>query len=143
MPGGPRDPAYARLLAESLARLTGRDLADPWADPRPIVSHGTEADPIFRWANPAALALWEMDWEAFTRLPSRQSAADTPEVQADRDRLLAEARVRGWVTGYRGIRLSATGRRFAIDDTLLWTVTDAHGRVHGQAALIGRVERLD
>ncbi len=138
-----RDPAYARLLAESFARATGGDLGDPWTRPDPIVSHGTEADPIFRWANPAALALWEMDWESFTRLPSRQSAADTPEVQADRSRLLAEARLQGWVKGYRGIRVSATGRRFAIDDTVLWTVRDGAGVIHGQAALICRVERLD
>lgn len=137
------DPAYARLLAESFARLTGRDLGDAWTRPDPIVSHGTEADPIFRWANPAALALWEMDWDAFTRLPSRHSAADTPEIQADRSRLLAEARMKGFVTSYRGIRVSASGRRFAIDDTVLWTVRDADGVVHGQAALICRVERLD
>jgi hypothetical protein len=137
------DPAYARLLAESFARLTGRDLGDPWTRPDPIVSHGVEADPIFRWANPAALALWEMGWDAFTRLPSRQSAADAPDVQADRARLLAKAREQGWVTGYRGIRVSATGRRFAIDDTVLWTVRDAAGVMHGQAALICRVDRLD
>lgn len=138
-----QDPAYARLLAESFARLTGEALGDPWARPDPIVSHGTEADPIFRWANPAALALWEMDWNAFTRLPSRQSAADTPEVQADRSQLLKEAWRKGWVTGYRGIRVSASGRRFAIDDTVLWTVRDAKGVIHGQAALIRRVDRLD
>ena len=138
-----RDPAYARLLAESFQRLTGQALGDPWARPDPIVSHGTQSDPIFRWANPAALTLWEMDWDSFTHLPSRQSAADTPEVQADRSRLLAEAREKGWVTGYRGIRVSASGRRFAIDDTVLWTVRDSAGVVHGQAALICRIERLD
>lgn len=143
MMGPDPDPAYARLLAESFARLTGRDLGDPWKLPNPIVSHGTQRDPIFRWANPKALALWEMDWDAFTRLPSRQSAADTPDVQADRARLLAEARKKGWVSSYRGIRVSATGRRFAIDATVLWTVRDANGVVHGQAALIGRIDRLD
>jgi hypothetical protein len=137
------DPAYARLLAESFRRMTGHDLGNPWMRSDPVVSHGTETDPIFRWANPAALALWEMDWDAFTRLPSRQSAADSPEVQADRQRLLAEARNQGWVTGYRGIRVSASGRRFAIDDTVLWTVRDAEGLIHGQAALIRHVERLD
>lgn len=141
--GPDRDPAYARLLAESFTRLTGTPLGDPWARPDPIVSHGVQADPIFRWANPAALALWEMDWETFTRLPSRQSAADTADVQADRSRLLAEAREKGWVSGYRGIRVSATGRRFAINDTVLWTVRDADGVIHGQAALIRRVDPLD
>jgi hypothetical protein len=46
------------------------------------------------------------------------------------------------VDGYEGIRISATGRRFRIADTLLWTVTDAQGTRHGQAALIGRVTPL-
>ena len=137
------DPAYGNLLAASFARLTGRDLGNAWTRPDPIVSHGTEADPIFRWANPAALALWEMDWQTFTHLPSRQSAADMPDVQADRALLLAKAREQGWVTGYRGIRVSATGRRFAIEDTVLWTVRDTTGVIHGQAALICRIERLE
>ena len=139
----PRDPGYARLLADSFARLTGDDLGDPWTRPDPIVSHGTEPDPIFRWANPAALDLWEMDWHSFTRLPSRQSADDVAEIQTDRARLLALALKQGWVSGYRGVRVSATGRRFAIDDTVLWTVRDAAGVIHGQAALIRRVQRLD
>ncbi len=137
------DQAYAALLAESFQRLTGRPLGDPWSLPQPLVSHGTEADPVFRWANPAALALWEMDWDAFTRLPSRLSAQEDPAIQTDRSRYLAEAAARGWVTNYQGIRISATGRRFRIADTVLWTVTDAQGLPHGQAALIGRVDRLD
>lgn len=145
--------AYARVLAESFRRLTGAPIlghADPqddldlagalYAAPFPLVSHGTGADPVFRYGNAAALKLWEMGWDEFTRLPSRRSAEDDPAVQADRDRLLAEARARGWTAGYRGIRISSTGRRFRILETVLWTVTDAAGRVQGQAARIGRVD---
>jgi hypothetical protein len=138
-----RDLAYARLLAESFARLTGRPLGDPWGLSQPLVSHGTEDDPIFRYANPAALTLWEMDWESFTKLPSRLSAQDDPAIQTDRSAYLAQAAVKGFVSDYQGIRISATGRRFRIADTILWTVTDTTGIRHGQAALIGRVERLD
>lgn len=138
-----RDPAYARLLADSFTRLTGRPLGDPWVLAEPLVSHGLEADPIFRYANPAALALWEMDWDRFTKLPSRHSAQDDPAIQTDRSTYLAQAAAKGWVSDYQGIRISATGRRFRIADTILWTVTDLSGTGHGQAALIGRVERLD
>lgn len=144
----PEVAAYAALLAESFHRLLGRPLCEDgsaqgiWTLAQPLVSHGTEADPVFRYGNAAALALWDMDWDAFTRLPSRQSAADTPEVQADRARLLETARQRGWVPGYTGIRISARGRRFRISDVILWTVTDAAGTCHGQAALIGRVENI-
>jgi hypothetical protein len=138
-----RDPAYAALLAQSFQRLAGRALHDIWTLPQPLVSHGTEADPVFRYANAAALTLWEMDWDSFTRLPSRLSAQDDPDIQIDRARYLAEAAARGWVENYQGIRISSTGRRFRIAETILWTVTDAQGLRHGQAALIGRVDLLD
>ena len=84
MPDGTVTRAYARLLAESFTRVVGRALVAGQAGmddatltralqdlAQPLVSHGTEADPIFRYANTAALTLWEMDWNRFTRLPSR------------------------------------------------------------------------
>jgi len=138
-----RDLGYAKLLADSFERLTGQALGDPWTLAQPLVSHGIEADPIFRYANPAALNLWEMDWDSFTKLPSRLSAQDDPAIQTDRSSYLAQAAAKGFVSDYQGIRISATGRRFRIADTILWTVTDTTGIRHGQAALIGRVERLD
>lgn len=142
--------AYARLLVESLHRLTGRAMVDPslpdpalaaalWEMPLPLVSHGTERDPVFRHANRAALALWEMDWHSFTRLPSRRSAEADAGIQTDRNALLARALEQGWVEDYEGLRISATGRRFRIAETVLWTVTDSRGTRHGQAALIGKV----
>ncbi len=137
------DPGYEALLAQSFQRLTGQTLTDIWSLPQPLVSHGVQADPIFRYANAAALALWQMDWDAFTKLPSRLSAQDDPAIQTDRNRYLAEAAARGWVANYQGIRISAKGRRFRIAETILWTVTDAQGQTHGQAALIGQVVRLD
>lgn len=47
-----------------------------------IVSHGTETDPVFWFANRAAQGLWEMDWARFTRTPSRLSAE--PDERATR-----------------------------------------------------------
>jgi len=155
MADGATTPSYPRLLAASFARFVGRELIPGQAAldetalsaalrdmDRPLVSHGTEDDPIFRYANTAALRLWEMDWDRFTRLPSRLSAEAEPDIQGDRARLLALALERGWVADYSGIRISASGRRFRIAETILWTVTDADGQRHGQAALIGRVEPL-
>lgn len=156
MPDSRPTRAYARLLAESFARTVGRDLIPGLGAmddsavnaalrdmAAPLVSHGTEADPIFRYANAAALRLWDMGWDEFTRLPSRLSAEAEPDIQGDRARLLAAALARGWVGDYAGVRISAKGRRFRIADTVLWTVTDAQGLRHGQAALIGRVDPLD
>jgi hypothetical protein len=156
MPDSPATRAYARLLADSFARTVGRDLIPACGElddaalthalrdmAAPLVSHGTEPDPIFRYANTAALTLWEMAWDQFTKLPSRHSAEAEPDIQGDRARLLAAALAKGWVGDYQGIRISAKGRRFLIRDTVLWTVTDAQGVRHGQAALIGHVDPLD
>ena len=136
--------AYNRLMADSFHRFTGMSLAAGdmplvqalWHAPHPIVSHGTEADPIFRYANAAALKLWEMDWDSFTRLPSRLSAEADSRIQSDRDALLKTTMRNGWVDDYAGIRISRTGRRFEIRDAVLWNVVDAAGVRHGQAAFI-------
>jgi len=142
--------AYNRLMAQSFRRYTGHSIIDSGDEslsdqalaeamynaPQAIVSHGTEADPIFRYANRSALTLWEMDWEAFTRLPSRRSAEAEPDIQSDRDALLKAALQKGWVDNYQGIRVSNTGRRFYIDQTVLWNVVDKDGVRHGQAAFI-------
>jgi hypothetical protein len=138
--GADPDPAYAQVLSASHLTLTGVVIS-PWQDPCPIVSHGTEADPVFRWANPAALDLWETDWARFTALPSRLSAEDDPSIQSDRSRYLAEAAARGFVSDYRGIRISTQGRRFRIRATI-WTVKQG-AILMGQAARITAVERLD
>jgi len=110
--------------------------------PCPIVSHGIEADPIFRYANRAALELWEMDWHSFTRLPSRLSAETGCAIQADRNNHLEEALKHGFVEGLAGVRISSSGRRFEIRDTVLWNVVDGAAIRHGQAAIIGRWQYL-
>lgn len=97
-----------------------------------VVSHGTEADPIFNYGNAQALALWEFDWKTFTQLPSRRSAE--PIEQIDRHQLLLAAKTRGYIDNYRGIRISSTGQRFAIEDVILWDVLDENYQRCGQAA---------
>jgi hypothetical protein len=136
--------AYAALLSDSLFRLTGRvipaDAEQLFGYDLPLVSHGVQADPVFRYANRAALDLWGMDWATFTALPSRLSAEAEPDIQGDRQRLLQKALEQGYVNDYSGIRISANGHRFRISQTVLWNVLDQSGQRHGQAALIGRVE---
>jgi MEKHLA domain len=97
-----------------------------------IVSHGAEADPIFTYGSQQALQLWDYSWEAFTQMPSRLSAE--PMVQSERDRLLATAREKGYIDNYHGIRISSQGRRFWIEQVVLWDVFDVQQRYQGQAA---------
>jgi len=128
------------LIAASYARLTGRQLAPPaddpalalWTAPRVIVAHGTEADPVFFFGNRAALDQFEMTFEQFTTMPSRLSAE--PMLREERQALLDKVARDGFVDDCTGIRISATGRRFRIEQATVWNLIDQQGSVHGQAA---------
>lgn len=97
-----------------------------------VVSHGIEDDPIFKYGNQRALELFEMDWEEFTKLPSRKSAE--PIDQIKRDRLLKEVNKNGFITNYKGVRITKSGRRFLIEQAVVWNVLDENGKYCGQAA---------
>src|SRR3989304_5353175 len=114
---------HARRLIESYRRWTGRDLVDPELSPvgqaralyeAPFVaaSHGTEADPVFNYANRAALTLFETAWADFTSMPSRLSAE--PVAREERAQLLARVNRHGFIDHYGGIRLSASGPPFRL-----------------------------
>lgn len=89
-------------------------------------------DPILNYGNQVALDLWGMPWEQFVRTPSRLTAE--VEDQAERGRMLERARVDGYYKKYRGVRISSTGRRFLIEQALIWNVIDSVGKPIGQAA---------
>lgn len=136
---------YSKLLATSFEHWVKRpllqdaDIDSPefaealYYAPFVLVSHGTEDDPIFRYVNHAAQLLWKTDFAAMTRMPSRLSAR--PDAQADRERLLKEAREKGFVNNYHGVRVTSDGQLFEISDTILWNVYDKSGMRHGQAAM--------
>ncbi|HEY9734947.1 MAG TPA: MEKHLA domain-containing protein, partial [Trichocoleus sp.] len=104
--------------------------------PFAVVSHGTQPDPVFNYANQTALDLWEMDWPTFTQMPSRLSAE--PVHRDERAQMLAQLSTRGYVDNYQGIRISSQGRRFRLEQATLWNITDASGTRLGQAAMIGK-----
>jgi len=134
-----------RLIVESYQRLTGKSLIPTvpsdanalrtaiWEEPRAIVAHGTEADPIFFYGNRLALQLFEMSEDEFARLPSRLSAE--PMAQEARVALLEKVTQQGYVDGYSGMRIAKSGKRFMITDTTVWNLLDEAGVHHGQAAV--------
>lgn len=137
---------WCRLLLESYRHWTSRDLVAPagtpveearalFEAPFVVVSHGLEDDPVLNFGNRVALDLWEMTWDQFTRTPSRLTAE--PPDQAARARMLAEAEERGFIDEYRGVRISAKGRRFMVERALVWRVVDGAGHGQGQAATFG------
>lgn len=151
----PSDPALdtrLRLIVESYRRLTGKELIHPplplagegqgervdalrkalWYAPCAILAHGTEDDPVFFYGNRLALELFEMDFAAFTRLPSRFSAE--PLERDARARLLERVAQQGYVDDYAGVRIAASGKRFMIDKATVWNLVDEAGVMRGQAA---------
>jgi len=139
---------HSLLLRESYERVCGKpfplDLTKGplvealYYSPTVVVSHGTEKDPVFNYANQAAQGLWGMDWEQFTRLPSRLSAKE--DKVEKREAALKEAFAKGYISGYEGIRIDATGKEFYIRNVTLWNLIDAEGQQHGQAALFDQWE---
>lgn len=133
------------LLRHSYKHWTGRDLLPEvtspidavgalYDAPFAVLSHGTQADPLFNYGNRLALQLFEMTWDEFINMPSRFTTE--PARQQDREHLLAQVSAQGYTDNYSGIRLSKTGRRFKIRDATVWNVIDEHDIYHGQAAVI-------
>ena len=105
-----------------------------------VVSHGTETDPLLNYGNQAALDLWELTWEQLLKMPSRLTAE--PVNRAEREWMLEQARRRGFIDTYRGVRISGTGRRFLVENALIWNVLDAGQQPIGQAATFSQWTRL-
>ena len=134
------DPAFFGLLTDSYARLVGAPLVPPGTDadwlyrdaPFVVVAHGTDQDPKFIYANQAAQTCFEYSWQEFMTLPSRLSA-DASD-RAERQKLLDEVTRNGFLSGYRGLRVAKSGRRFIIEDGVVWELVDRAGLRHGQAA---------
>lgn len=136
--------AHGEILANSYKNLTGNNIikervegvstiAQIWNAPYAILSHGTEDDPIFNFGNRIALKLFEFEFCEFIKLPSRKSAEEVN--QEKRAEILAQVSKNGLIKNYSGTRISATGKRFRILDSLIWNLSDREGNYYGQAAL--------
>ena len=140
------DPAaieWSKLVLNSFRRWTGRELLERAGDPLGqahalflspfvVVSHGADEDPLLNYGNQMALDLWELPWDQFVQTPSRLTAE--PINRAEREWMLEQAKVRGYLDNYRGVRITSTGDRFLVDNARIWNVVDAQGQRVGQAA---------
>jgi hypothetical protein len=134
------DQQFFKLLTESYECLVGSLLVPEGSDaawlyeraPFAVVAHDTSADPRFIYANCTAQACFEYNWNEFTMLPSRLSA-ESPN-RTERQTLLDAVSARGFMSGYRGLRITKSGRRFWIEQGVVWNLVDEKGCKHGQAA---------
>lgn len=139
---------HAINLCDSYQRVLKKPLLEPsnnkplieslYNAPFALLSHGLETDPIFNFANQAALILFEYSWDEFMQLPSRLSAK--PVDQDERQRLLNAVNQQGYINDYSGIRITASGREFFIENAVIWNVIDSNGHYCGQAAAIGLLD---
>lgn len=145
-PPQPLSRQFSALLLDSHHRLTGKELGPPpvtstdaaaqWLyedAPFGLLAHNTADDPTFIYANRTAQRCFEYTWDEFVGLPSRLSAA--PDAQPNRDAFIRSVTRDGYATGYRGIRIARSGRRFWITDVTMWDLIDTDGTLHGQAAV--------
>ena len=146
MPPLYEDRDFLHLLAESYFRLLGRPLLPErilpndgarWLyeeAPFGLLAHNTDPDPVFIYGNRTAQRRFGYGWDELTALPSRLSA-EAPE-RREREDFLRRVSHDGYVEDYRGIRVTKSGERFAIEGVTVWQLIDADGRHHGQAALL-------
>ena len=138
---------WSQLLCNSFQHWLGRELIERtggaeqqaralYYAPFVVVSHGMEADPILNYGNKIALDVWDLDWERFTRTPSRLTAE--PVNQAERARMLARAQEKGFIDDYKGVRITGTGKRFLVQQAIVWNVVGSEGEQIGQAATFSK-----
>lgn len=135
-----------QILASFRTRL-GHDLVERSGDlaedarrlfdlPLAVLAHDTSPVPLLDWVNLTAARAFDATPET---LLGRPSAATAPaEATADRQHLFTLLAEHGFVTGYSGVRISLTGRRFIIDDVTVLTLADTSGGPAGHAAVIGK-----
>jgi hypothetical protein len=134
---------HVQILLDSYRHWLGRELIPRDGSPEDqarrlfeapfvVVSHGTQSDPILNYGNRAALELWEFDLPRLLATPSRLTAE--PMHRDERASLLERTRRDGYVDDYRGIRITATGRRFRIEQAIVWNLRGPNGEDAGQAA---------
>ncbi len=137
---------YKRLLGQAppfLRGIAGEDAPRWLYDDAPacVLAHDTAEDPRFIYANRSAQALFGYDWDEFVGLPSRLSAE--AQNRAARQRLLDTVARDGFATGCSGVRISKSGRRFRMEDGILWELRDAHGALRGVAATFDRWQNVE
>ncbi|MCY4488457.1 MAG: MEKHLA domain-containing protein [Deltaproteobacteria bacterium] len=146
------DLEWLRWLLDSYALWLERELIDRSGDmeqqserlflaPFVVVSHVDSDDPILNYGNRKALELWEMTWDEFTTTPSRLTAE--PMNRDERARMLRLVTTHGFISDYRGVRISRTGRLFLVEHATVWNVVDEDRGRRGQAATFSQWTLLE
>lgn len=140
---------HVMILQRNLQRFTGRNLlnindAEQLSEAVfeagfAVLSHTNAEDPVFNYANRKALELFEVDWQGLMHTPSRLSAES--ENRDERDKLLQRVARDNFIDDYSGIRISAKGNRFQIEQAIVWNLY-YDDMYYGQAAMFSQWKML-
>lgn len=103
-----------------------------------LITHGTEADPIYNFGNNAALAAFFRSWESLVAMPSAQSVVLRSIDEEMRIILMKKVTDDGFVEGASGIRVRDDGAYIKLVDAIVWNCHDKSGAKIGQAAFFDR-----
>lgn len=98
-----------------------------------LLSHDGAENPCFNYANKRAQELFEFSWHEFQGMPSKFSAE--PDLREERENMLAMAAKNGFYRGYKGVRISKSGKRFFIDNCTIFNLIDEENNKVGQGAV--------
>jgi len=138
------------LLTYSFKTLLGKDLTTECSLEKiaeklynadfVLLSHDGAKDPCFNYANKKAQELFEFNWDEFKGMPSRLSAEE--DLREERERMLKIATKQGYFTGYKGVRISKSGKRFHIKRCTIFNLINKKREKIGQAATFSQWEFL-
>jgi len=134
---------YRRLLGHNLVATNGDEVAALFEAPRVVLSAlgPFGSDHRFNYANRQGLQRFEYSWNERIGQPSSVSAE--PVHRDERRRLLDEVGKHGFIENYSGIRVSRSGRRFRIEQAIVFNLLDAAGNYVGQSATFADWKNLD
>ena len=147
---------HAERLLSSFQRLTGKSLIPEglisdglsgnerykalYDSEYPVLSHNADADPLLNYSNAKGMEQFEISWDELVKTPSRYTAE--PQTQEERNRLLKAVTDNGFIDDYQGVRISAKGNRFMVEDAIVWNVVDEDGVYWGQGAVLYKCRAL-
>lgn len=136
--------SYEKLVSTALIARKGHleeQAKNLFFVPFVVASHDTQNDPIFNYGNQTTLNLWEMSWEELVKTPSRKTVKDNIS-EEERAKMLQQAKEKGYIDHYQGIRITSTGKLFKINNAIVWNITNPQGTYLGQAATFSQWEFL-
>lgn len=143
-------PSHLDLVFNSLQKCAGINLASRFNLPTSaeitpstakfvyehptfvLLSHSTDLDPIFTYANTAAQKLFKMDYTLFTSTPSRYSAEEGGD-REQRQIFMEKVKTQRYVDDYEGTRVASDKSRFLIR-AIVWELYDEDNVRRGAAA---------